>query len=249
VHPQAVLSHASAAVVWKLPSPGFDEWHELPPAVTIPVTGARSRHGQVVHHRGKLPVGQITRDPDGYSVTSIARTAVDLASGRALPQAVVLYDSGARRIIEGMIANPRRSDYANARFVGAAKEFLAEAAASHGRARLTDALALVAPARESVPESLTAAHLHLAGLPMPLFQHEIKTRLGILYPDFYWPELGLVGECDGAVKYADAKGYVNEKVREQVLRDLGYRIVRWLAKEIMLTPHVVMERIARALAC
>ena len=99
-----------------------------------------------------------------------------------------------------------------------------------------------------MPESLTAAHPHLAGLPIPLFQHEIKTRLGILYPDFYWPGLGLVGECDGAVKYADAKGYVNEKVREQVLRDLGYRIVRWLAKEIMLTPHVVMERIARALA-
>jgi very-short-patch-repair endonuclease len=56
-----------------------------------------------------------------------------------------------------------------------------------------------------------------------------------------------VGECDGAVKYVDAHGYVNEKEREQVLRDLGYRIVRWLAKEIMLTPQVVVERIARAL--
>jgi hypothetical protein len=33
-----------------------------------------------------------------------------------------------------------------------------------------------------------------------------------------------------------------------VLRDLGYRFVRWLAKEIMLRPDVVMERIARALA-
>jgi very-short-patch-repair endonuclease len=41
---------------------------------------------------------------------------------------------------------------------------------------------------------------------------------------------------------------VLEKEREQVLRDLGYRFVRWLAKEIMLQPAVVMERIARALA-
>jgi very-short-patch-repair endonuclease len=73
--------------------------------------------------------------------------------------------------------------------------------------------------------------------------------LGALYPDFLWEDLKLIGECDGAIKYNDASGYVLEKEREQVLRDLEYRFVRWLPKEIMLRPDVVMERIARALAC
>ena len=57
----------------------------------------------------------------------------------------------------------------------------------------------------------------------------------------------LIGECDGAVKYADAQGYVREKEREQALRDQGYAMVRWQAKEIMLRPEVVVERVARCL--
>ena len=40
---------------------------------------------------------------------------------------------------------------------------------------------------------------------------------------------------------------MQEKLREQVLRDLGFRIVRWLAREIMVEPWVVVERVAREL--
>lgn len=49
------------------------------------------------------------------------------------------------------------------------------------------------------------------------------------------------------MKYANANAYVLEKEREQILRDLGYRFVRWQAKEIMLQPERVLDRIARAL--
>ncbi len=50
-----------------------------------------------------------------------------------------------------------------------------------------------------------------------------------------------------ALKYDKADAYVREKEREQVLRDLGYRMVRWLGKEIMTRPTVVTDRISRAL--
>jgi very-short-patch-repair endonuclease len=40
---------------------------------------------------------------------------------------------------------------------------------------------------------------------------------------------------------------MREKEREQVLRDLGFRIVRWSGKEIHLSPSVVMDRIERKL--
>jgi len=164
------------------------------------------------------------------------------------PQALVLLDSAARLICGSLVNQVRRRDYANPQLARAAIELLEQAATTVRATRLRPALALATPSRESMAESLSAGHLHLAGLPMPLFQAEIRTPMGRLYPDFFWEELKLIGECDGAVKYDDADAYVLEKEREQTLRDMGYRFVRWLAKEIMLTPSVVMERIARALA-
>jgi Protein of unknown function (DUF559) len=108
-------------------------------------------------------------------------------------------------------------------------------------------ISLADPRRESAPESLSAGHFHVAGLPSPQCQSAIDSPLGRLYPDFHWPDQNLIGECDGAVKYADATAHVREKEREQVLRDLGYTMVRWLAKEIMLTPQLVVARVTRAL--
>lgn len=247
-HPDAVMSHESAAVHWRLPSPSPTDWHDARPSVTLPsLTGAKSRPGPATHHIGVLPAGQVGRDDEGYAVTSPARTGVDLAVGLTLPEALVVLDGAARRVIESMILNPRRRNYLNPRYVAAAQELLSTAAAARRPGGLTTAITLVVPGRESVPESLTAGHLVLADLPTPEFQHPIHTPIGELATDFYWPEHHLIGEVDGKVKYADPAAYEREKIREQVLRDLGYRIVRWTASEIMFTPHVVIERIARAL--
>ena len=130
--------------------------------------------------------------------------------------------------------------------MAAARESLL-AAAGHHRSDLRSAVELVVPARESPAESLTAGHLQLAGLPTPPFQAPIDTPHGTVYPDFLWPDLRLIGECDGAVKYSDQRSIVAEKEREQLLRDMGYGIVRWLAKEIMTRPDLVLARIERAL--
>jgi len=242
VHTAAVVSHQSAALILGLPTPGFGHWEDLPVSVTLPVTGNSTSSATVIHHTGPLPVGQVQRDKEGYLVTT-ARTAVDLP----LPEALVLLDSAARLICASLVNQIRRRDYANPQLVRAAVDLLEQAATTVRATRLRPALALVNPSRESVAESLSAGHMQLGGLPTPRFQAEIRTPVGTLYPDFLWEGLKLIGECDGAVKYNDASGYVLEKEREQVLRDLGYRFVRWLAKEIMLRPDVVMERIARAL--
>ena len=247
VHPTAVISHQSAALVLGLTTPGFGRWEDGPVSVTLPVTAESTRSATVVHHTGSLPAGQVQRDKEGYPVTSPARTAVDLASDLSLPEALVLLDSSARLTLGSMMNQIRRNDYANPRLVRAALELQEQAAATVRPSRLAPALSAMNPSRESVAESLSAGHIQLAGLPTPRFQAEIRTPIGKVYPDFLWEELKLIGECDGAIKYDTANAYVLEKEREQVLRDLGYRFVRWLAKEIMLTPAVVIERIARAL--
>lgn len=249
VHPTGVISHQSAALILGLPTPGFGHWEDLPVSITLPAAESGSRSGMRIHHTGPLPPPQIHRDKAGYLVTTPARTAVDLAADLPLHEALVLLDSAARLIIASLVPGKAlRHHYASPRLAAVATDLLSQAAATVRATRLRPALGLVEPSRESVAESLSAGRMHVVGLPTPIFQARIRTPIGNAYPDFLWEDLGLIGECDGAVKYNDADAYVLEKEREQALRDLGYRFVRWLAKEIMLRPDIVMERIARALS-
>lgn len=249
VNPEAVISHASAALIWELPTPTLSTWDDAPVTVTLPSGGPyRSRPGPVTHQLGLLPAGHLTRDPNGYRVTTIARTAIDLVRGLPLPETLVVLDAAARLLCASYVTKPRRADYSNARHQNRAIEELEEVARTCGVGGLAKALELVEPARESPAESLTAGHIHLAGIAQPLYQAAVRTPAGTIYPDCLWAEEHLVGECDGAGKYTDEASIVHEKERELTLRDLGFRMVRWLAKEIMTRPDLVMERIARELA-
>ncbi|MCE1175117.1 MAG: DUF559 domain-containing protein [Propionibacteriales bacterium] len=248
-NPAAVLSGSSAALVWAISNPGFTRWHELPVSISLPAGGGHSaRSGQVIHRVALLPAGHIVTHPSGLRVTSPARTAIDIAADLDLPEALVVLDAAARTLCESYVPRARRSDFANPRLVAAARERLQEAAVVCRVTRLGEAIAAVNPARESATESLSAGHIIRAGLPEPLYQAKIDSVMGALYPDCLWPQARVIGECDGAVKYADSSAWVREKEREQVLRDLGFTVVRWLAKEIMLDPTAVIDRLARALA-
>lgn len=248
VTPQAVLSHNSAALVWGLPTPGFHEWYDEPPTLTFPSGGtSRARRSLITRRTAALPPSDTTRDALGYAVTTLARTAIDLAEPHPLPEALVILDAAGRLLIQSTLSRPKRGDYANPRLVQGVHEALMEVGRPRSVARLRSAIEKVEPCRESPAESFTAGHLHLAGLPIPVFQAAIPSPMGTLWPDCYWPEFGLIGECDGAVKYTDQASILAEKRREQWFRDNGYRVVRWLATEIFLQPSIVMSRIDRAL--
>lgn len=248
-NPAAVLSVQSAALAWAIPNPGFNRWHDQPVAISLPADGGHSaRSGQIIHRIAVLPAGHVVTHPTGLRVTSPARTAIDIAADLDLPEALVVLDAVARRLCESYVPRARRSDFANPRLVAAAQERLNEAAAVCRVTRLSGAIAATNPARESAAESLSAGHIIRAGLPEPLYQAKIDSVMGPLYPDCLWAQERVIGECDGAVKYADSSAWVREKEREQVLRDLGFTVVRWLAKEIMLDPTAVTNRLARALA-
>lgn len=246
-NPDAVLSHQSAALVWGLPTPGFTPWSDLPVSVTLPRSGHASRAGKAIHHVRPLPASQVQRDGLGYRVTTPARTAVDLAAGLAIPQALAVLDGSARVICASMVSSIRRRDYLNPRLVAAAIELLLEAAGSARSTRLTEAIGLVCPARESAPESLSAGHFYVAGLPMPRFQVEIETSTGTYVADCLWDDHRLIGECDGAMKYADPQAFVKEKRRERSLQEVRYDMVRWEATEAVLRPDVMLNRVTRAL--
>jgi hypothetical protein len=246
-NPDAVLSHRSAAVSWGLPTPSFSAWHDAVPSLTQPASSRRrSRERGVELSVRRLGLADVVRDRDGYAVTSLARTAVDLAAGLTLPEALVVLDDAAHRLVTSMVGSPRRADFANPRYAAAARELLTSALVRPLKS-VRDAISKADSARESPAESLTTGYLYLSGLPMPLFQAPLKTRIGTVFPDFLWPEHRLVGECDGAKKYIDRQTLVDEKIREDAVRETDHRVLRWMGRDTMVRPDRLIDRIAHAL--
>jgi sulfur carrier protein ThiS len=168
---------------------------------------------------------------DGLPVTSPARTVADLARMLPFEQEVVVADSAMfyqrsdpvelGDLVDVLEAVPRRPGTRAARRV---IEF------SNGFS-------------ESVGESRSRVAIAAAGLPMPVLQWEVRasaTARFIGRVDVGWPELGTVGEFDGLVKYGRtlrpgqdvAEVLVEEKLREDALRDEGLGVVRWIWSDL-----------------
>lgn len=109
------------------------------------------------------------------------------------------------------------------------------------------ALPWVRTGAQSPLESISRIRLVRLGLPEPDLQVAFHDESGLVgYADMWWPDLGVIGEADGAMKY-DAPGkLVAEKRREDRLRALGVAVVRWGWSDIMSRPHVVAAQIRRA---
>lgn len=66
-NPGAVLSHQSAAVSWKLPTPGFAGWHDALPSLTHPGhTLRRSTATDVELFERALRAADVVHDGDGH---------------------------------------------------------------------------------------------------------------------------------------------------------------------------------------
>jgi very-short-patch-repair endonuclease len=118
-----------------------------------------------------------------------------------------------------------------------------------GRARLARAVALLDPLAESPGESRTRLVLTALGLPVRS-QVPICDELGELVGrvDFLVAEK-VVLEFDGAVKYGGTEGaaaLVEEKRREDRLRELGYEVIRVTWDELA-DPERLLARILAAL--
>ncbi|MDV7099648.1 hypothetical protein R4227_05755 [Gordonia amicalis] len=211
--PRLPLGHASAAAVHGLPllKPDIEYVH---------VINRKKSGGSVLGHRH---VHAATVDDvelvevDGMLVTSLERTAVDVAAAGSFAQALTAFDQALRagadrdRIAQ-ILAGRRRQGIRNAR----------------------RALSLASGLSESVGESWSRAQMIEAGLPVPRLQHEFRCRSATYRADFDWDEK-LVGEFDGMAKYGRlrepgttvADSLVREKRREDELRALGVMVVRW----------------------
>lgn len=98
-------------------------------------------------------------------------------------------------------------------------------------------------------ETFSRLRFVASGIPEPSLQFAVYDEQGLVgYADMAWPDLKIIGEADGLLKYQDREDVIAEKAREDRMRALGWIVVRWTWAEIMNTPHVVIARIRRAMA-
>jgi len=252
VGPGAVVSHDSAAVV-------TGQWNPANPSdlvhLTRPGEPGRLDHGMRIH-RSRLPPSLVTLR-QGLPVTTVARTAVDIARGHRLPEALVALDGAARVIAIEEFGLTRRSLRDPARRAEVADQVVEQLRTAYESVRrwpgsvvVRESLELVDLASESPFESRSRGWMRVAGLPHPVTCLEVRGRSGRQYfADFAWPERRVLGEADGTGKYGLTHSEVTEALRaerrrQRDLEDAGWTVVRWDSTERWRT---ILDRLDRAL--
>ena len=236
-HPGSVVSFGSAAVRHGLPAPAV-ALQRAHLTRDRPSGGQRRRWVQIHTHR--LPADDVV-DLDGHATTSLARTVVDLACAVPLRDAVAVGDAALRRGV----------DPAELAAV------LERIGPRHGVTSARRALALLDGRSESYGESVSRVVLVEGGRAPEDLQLDVVDRLGAFVGrvDFVWPSVGVIGEFDGRVKYGrelapdhdPVKALWHEKLREDLLRDLGWQVVRWVWADLD-DPRAWFSRLDRAFA-
>ncbi len=231
----AVVSHASAAVLYGLPCWGL-------PLDRVQVTRDRAsgaRQSAEVHvYAAPLSAADtrtlsLTGGTIPLRVTAPARTVVDIARTHRFEQAVAVADAA--------LATPH-PDTPPLTTPEELARAVADAAGRPGAAAARRVVAFADGRSGSVGESRSRVAMAAAGLVAPELQREIRAPSGahIATVDFAWPNRRVVGEFDGKIKYGrllrpgeDAGDAVyREKLREDAIRAEGWTVVRWRWAEI-----------------
>jgi hypothetical protein len=214
---RVAVSHHSAAALH-----GMDLWDVPLEQVHVTRTdgGAGRSEGDVQHHEGLVLDGDLVV-VHGVPVVRPVRAALKSASLSGLERGVVTVDSGLR---DGLFTTEDLAEQHGLMQSWPGTQHL------HLVTRLADG------ACQSVGESRSKYFFYAHGFPAPELQfavHDGAALVGVA--DFAWPELGLLGEFDGRVKYGrllrpgedPGDAVFREKRREDLLRRLtGWRVIR-----------------------
>lgn len=221
--PGAVLSHRSAAQLWRLQRPRIEAVH-----MTCAGAGGGGRPGIVRHRARRLCPADLTR-LHGIPVTSLPRTLLDLAEGegrelrRALDEADRL---GLLRLdeLEAAIArNPGR------RGIRPLRALIADyAGPTLTRSELEDRFLDL---------------LREEGLPPPL----VNATVAGIEVDAYWPRAGLVVELDGYDFHAGRRAFERDREREAAIREAGLDLLRFSWRQVTADPVRVLRLVGSRL--
>lgn len=217
-----VISHTSAAVLHGLPVWASD-------LRTVHLTrprngGGGKRRSLLTIHTQPLAAADVTVI-DGIPATSLERTVFDLARTLPFDRAAA---AGDRALALGMA-------------IEILTEMLERGRRWSGVAQARRTASFIDGRADSPAESVSRVRCAEFGLPAPQPQLPVALSNGTTaYGDLGWPEFRTIGEFDGRVKYekllrpgeSAADVVVREKRREDLLRALGWQIVRWIWEDL-----------------
>jgi len=210
--PTAQFSHDSAAALWRLPSLG--PWPNVAHELTSPSLGGTSRVALRRHGLGLDPNPVVI---DGVTVTSLARTLVDMSCSTSFARAVVMLDDALRTLRAG---DPRFGMPASFVTVDEVVALLEQLLPYPGAVRARRAIEFANGRSGSAGESFSRVQFFALRLPAPELQVDFYDEKGYIGTvDFYWPELGLIGEFDGLSKYGELRLYQRDMTLKQILMD------------------------------
>jgi len=194
-----------------------------------PERGWRTRAGIRVCAAG-LPAEHVTVSA-GLTMTSAARTVVDLARTGGFWDGLVAADSALRKKLT-------TKDEMRA-VIGALRHW-------PGIRRAAEVVEFADRRSESALESIARAVIRDLGLPPP----DLQVRLGywevpglpaepIARVDFYWKEYRTVAEVDGDLKYKDPARAKDQLRRDIELRAAGFEVVHFDWRDITRAPDRV----------
>lgn len=245
--PGSAAGLTSATLVHRLPQPA-------PTTSTYLIRpGARYRRTGALHvHGSPLPPTHVVR-VSGIDVTSLSRTAIDIGRRFSLPRALIVVDAVLRRQVavdagpnlelRTAVHDPSLRERARSQLIAA----LSDLGGWQGILRARRAIEAGDPAAESPLESISRGTWIALGIPTPVCGMPVVGADGVTYwADQAWPDLGVLGECDGMLKYTDPDTLRAEKIRQEALEQAGWIVVRWTWEEIVRRPHVVAARLQAA---
>ncbi len=199
----AVLSHATAAALWRLRQPAAVE----PIHVTVGPGGVRPRPGVRTHRGAALGDDVVIRD--GIRVFTPARTLLQRAA--TIPR----------------LRLEREINVADALGLITPDALRREAGGFAGRAGVPDLRAVLDRHTFTLTDSeLEQMFLPLAaraGLPRPATQR----RVNGFRVDFFWPDIGLVVETDGLRYHRTPAQQARDLLRDQTHKAAGLEPVRF----------------------
>ncbi|HEY3717601.1 MAG TPA: type IV toxin-antitoxin system AbiEi family antitoxin domain-containing protein [Jatrophihabitantaceae bacterium] len=223
-----VISHRSAAALWKLP---------VGPLTTVHVTVADRRYRRSVPcvHTHRVPLGRLHHLRfDGLRVTDRTRTVIDLLRIESLSVARDLFDRALQR---GWL-----TEY----------DLDADLRAGTGRTgngQIRRLLGDLEPGAHAESERRLHRLLRRADLAGWTPQYVVRLPSGVRYLDVAFPEHRLAVEVDGRRTHGDGSDrFEDDRVRQNELIAAGWRVLRVTWAMLTRHPDAVIAQIAQLLA-
>lgn len=204
---EAVLSHWSAAALWRI-RPNSRS--------TADVTGpSRSRSwGAIRRHVSRVPADERTIE-QGMPVTTVPRTIFDLAATQPVD------------LVEAMV---REAEHLRLHDRLSLRDLVARYPGRRGARRVRLALerleALPAARLRSPLEERFKPFLRRHRLPTPRFNDWIVLGAKRFQVDCHWPGSGQIVELDGWKAHGTRSAFRDDRARDRALRVAGYSVTR-----------------------